>query len=174
MSAIRDALDPWLGPARWKQTERSAKLIYRFQSEDQPSVPLRLKIEINTTECFSVFGYAYKPYQVDDPWFKGIAEICTYSIEELMGTKLRALYQRAKGRDLYDLWLGITQLNIDCNQTVAVFKKYNQFNHINISKKEFEQNLLLKMQLQEFLRDSTVVLSNEIKWDPDKIGRAHV
>ena len=32
----------------------------------------------------------------------------TFKIDELMGTKLRALYQRTKGRDLFDLWLALT------------------------------------------------------------------
>jgi predicted nucleotidyltransferase component of viral defense system len=34
-------------------------------------------------------------------------------IEELLGAKLRALYQRKKGRDLYDLWLALTTLSVD-------------------------------------------------------------
>ena len=28
----------------------------------------------------------------------------TYEIDELIATKLRALYQRGKGRNLFDLW----------------------------------------------------------------------
>jgi predicted nucleotidyltransferase component of viral defense system len=47
MTAIREALDPWLGQSKWKQSSRSVKFFYRFESEDMPSVPLRLKIEIN-------------------------------------------------------------------------------------------------------------------------------
>jgi predicted nucleotidyltransferase component of viral defense system len=44
MSAIREAIDPWLGKASWKQTARSVKFIYRFDSEDSQPIPLRLKI----------------------------------------------------------------------------------------------------------------------------------
>lgn len=47
ISAIRSVLDPWLGKARWTQTEKFKKLTYRFMSEDSPPRPLRLKIEIN-------------------------------------------------------------------------------------------------------------------------------
>src|SRR3990167_11360661 len=149
LTAIREVLDPWLGQARWKQSERSAKLIYRFQSEDQPSVPLRLKIEINTVESFTLFGYEHKEYSIDNQWFEGAAKINTYCIEELMGTKLRALYQRAKGRDLYDLWLGIEHLNMDCEKVLKAFQHYNQANNVKISRAEFEKNLLWKMQMQE-------------------------
>ena len=41
---------------------------------------------------------------MENSWFTGSAELTTYHFEELLGTKLRALYQRKKGRDLYDLY----------------------------------------------------------------------
>src|SRR3990167_6374087 len=167
LTAIRDSLDPWLGQARWKQSKRSARLIYRFQSEDKPPVLLRLKIEINTVEAFSLLGYQQKAYTVDNPWFNGVATINTYCLEELMGTKLRALYQRAKGRDLYDLWLGISNFNMDCEKVLKAFQHYNQFNKINISRAELEENLLLKMKMQEFIKDATLVLANRVNWQPE-------
>ena len=34
LSAIHDALDPWLGKPKWKQTEGRVTLTYRFESED--------------------------------------------------------------------------------------------------------------------------------------------
>ena len=43
-------------------------------------------------------------HAVDSEWFSGSGTIITYRLEELMATKLRALYQRRKGRDLFDLW----------------------------------------------------------------------
>ena len=164
-TAIRNSLDPWLGKAIWRQSNRSARLIYRFQSEDQPPVSLRLKIEINTTEPFTIFGHEQKEFAIDNQWFSGKAMISTYCLEELMGTKLRALYQRAKGRDLYDLWLGMTQLNMDCQKTLQAFHYYNQINKTTISRAEFEKNLLLKMNMQEFLQDATLVLDNSADWN---------
>lgn len=166
LTAIRESIDPWLGQARWKLSERSARLIYRFQSEDQPSIPLRLKIEINIIETFTLFGYEHKEYSMENSWFSGSAKIQTYCIEELMGTKLRALYQRAKGRDLYDLWLGIEYLDMDCKKVIEAFQHYNQVNKIMISRAEFERNLLWKMQMQEFLKDVTLVLANDVNWSP--------
>ena len=41
---------------------------------------------------------------MDSDWFKGTGDIITYEMPELMATKLRALYQRRKGRDLFDIW----------------------------------------------------------------------
>ncbi len=75
-------------------------LYYRFQSEDLPPEKRRLKVEINTREHFSVFPLEIKVFSIDSAWFQGRSEIPTYKLEELLGTKLRALYQRKKGRDL--------------------------------------------------------------------------
>ena len=42
------------------------------------------------------------PFKVENPWFSG-GDIPTFSTEEVLSTKLRALLQRNKGRDLVDL-----------------------------------------------------------------------
>ena len=166
LTAIRQSLDPWLGTARWKQGERSAKLVYRFQSEDNPSVPLRLKIEINTTEFFTLYGYKDYKHSIDSHWFEGEANIRSYQLEELMGTKLRALYQRLKGRDLFDLWFGIEKLNMDCKKVIETFNHYNAVNKVNISRAEFEKNLIPKMRVFEFTNDVQALLSHGTDWSP--------
>lgn len=103
LDAIREALDPWLGTPGRKQTEDGATLLYRFESSGLPTQPMRLKVEINTREHGSVHALPRHEFQVANPWFTGSAEVLTYAPAELLGTKLRALYQRKKGRDLFDL-----------------------------------------------------------------------
>ncbi len=167
-TAIRGVLDPWLGSARWSQNANSARFIYRFQSEDTPAVPLRLKIEINTKEFFSLYGYQNYSYAIESRWFSGQSNIKSYQLEELMGTKLRALYQRTKGRDLFDLWLGITKLNMDCSQVIESFAHYNKTNDISISRAELESNLTPKMNTVEFTADISPLLSEGIDWNPEE------
>ena len=48
----------------------------------------------------------------------------TFAIEELVATKIRALYQRRKGRDLFDLWLALEHLLIDPDRIVDAFSTY--------------------------------------------------
>jgi len=168
MTAIRESIDPWLGKARWKQNARSVKLVYRFQSEGEPSVLLRLKIEINTVEPFTVFGFKEKSYEVKNDWFSGKASIRTYVLDELMATKFRALYQRLKGRDLYDLWMALTQLNADPKNIIKAFKHYNSFHKVNISRADYEQNILLKMENAAFLSDAEKVLPEAAGWNPQE------
>jgi len=109
IDTLQGLLNGFLGAPRRKQTKQSVILTYRIESEGPPVVQLRLKVEINTREHFVVEGYKKQPFAVQSRWFKGDCEITTYTLEELLATKLRALYQRRKGRDLFDLWLGVTE-----------------------------------------------------------------
>jgi predicted nucleotidyltransferase component of viral defense system len=103
MDALRERLDPWLGKPQRKQGEGRVTLVYRFESEGLPATRMRLKVEINTREHFAVHGHHRRRVQVENPWFNGETEVVTFVLEELLGTKLRALYQQKKGRDLFDL-----------------------------------------------------------------------
>lgn len=165
LSNIRSVLDPWLGEARWSQKQRSVKLIYRFNSEDTPPFPMRLKIEINSVEPFSVYGFKTQNHTVNSPWFSGSAEIGTYCLDELMATKLRALFQRSKGRDLFDLWIGIKKYHIDCERVVRGFKKYNEYHGTVILPKYFEENISNKMADPTFLNDIEPLLAEGVSWD---------
>ena len=48
----------------------------------------------------------------------------TFQPAELVATKIRALYQRSKGRDLFDLWLALDQLGVDPDEILAAFQPY--------------------------------------------------
>ena len=67
-------------------------LLYRMQSEGPTPLPLRLKIEINSREHFAVFDLVERTHEVRSRWFSGGASIKTYHLDEILGTKLRALY----------------------------------------------------------------------------------
>jgi predicted nucleotidyltransferase component of viral defense system len=163
LSHIRSVLDPWLGQARWTQKQWSAKLFYRFYSTD--NLALRLKIEINTVESFSIAGFQHHNFSVQSPWYSGNTKICTYTIEELMATKLRALYQRRKGRDLFDNWMAITKLGIDCEKVVNIFQQYNERNKTYITRAQFEKNLSEKMDDSNFLSDIPSLLASTVSLD---------
>jgi predicted nucleotidyltransferase component of viral defense system len=165
LSNIRSVLDPWLGEAKWSQKQRSVKLVYRFDSEDSPAFPMRLKIEINSVEPFSVYGFTTRNHTVDSPWFSGNSEISTYCLEELMATKLRALFQRSKGRDLFDLWIAVRKYSIDCDKVIKGFKKYNEHHGTIILPKQFEENISNKMADPTFLNDIVPLLAEGVSWN---------
>lgn len=84
-----------------------------------------------------------------------------------MGTKLRALYQRKKGRDLFDLHKGLTARECDVERVLECYRKYMVFVVERVpSYKEFVQNINEKMQDEEFLTDVEPLLRPEISFDP--------
>ena len=162
---IKEILNPWLGKPKRNQKEGTVNLIYCFDSEDSPSRPLRLKIEINSREHFTKFGYTYVPFEVNSRWVRGQVSVRSYKIEELLGTKLRALYQRKKGRDLFDLWFALKNANIDSGDVVNAFKAYISWQKCKISKVDFEENIALKLQSKEFMNDIRLLLRVETEFD---------
>ena len=124
LEAVREALDPWLGDPAWRQSSDSVKLLYRFETTTLPVQRMRVKIEINTREHFTCRGLRPVTFSVDTLWLTASAPVTSYEIEELLGTKLRALYQRKKGRDLYDLAAALAVLDVDAAGIVECFRHY--------------------------------------------------
>lgn len=166
IDTIRKLLKPWMGDPKWKITQRGAKLIYKYESANQ--IPAKLKIEINTTEHFQVLPLKTVPFSVDSAWFKGAADIITYEIDELMATKLRALYQRRKGRDLFDVWYAVDRKLINLDKVFDVFSKYNIYNNVKVSCEEFLKNIELKKNHRDFHMDMSVLLPSKLHWDFDE------
>lgn len=152
----------YLGEPTVKQKANNNTLVYRFNSEGVTPVSLRLKIEINCREHFSVLGYTTKEFSVNTGWFKGSCNISTYHLEEMIGTKIRALYQRRKGRDLYDLYKALTLANMNINQVITCYNECMKFVVDNPpTKKQYPQNMELKMKDSEFLGDTKVLLRTD-------------
>jgi predicted nucleotidyltransferase component of viral defense system len=166
LDAIRAVIDPWLGEPKRKFTERSAKLIYRYMSVD--NVPAKLKIEINTTEHCYLWPLEKMSVGVNSEWYSGSTFVTTYQLNELMGTKLKALYQRRKGRDLFDLWYCLEKKLIDVDKTLFAFSHYCQNSEDIITRAMFEQNLFLKKKHRDFQLDILPLLAPSIVWDFDK------
>lgn len=165
MNALRDVLDPWLGKPQWKQTQGRVTLTYRMDSEDTPPLRLRLKVEINSREHFAVYGIAREPFAVTSRWFEGGCDISTYALDELLGTKLRALYQRRKGRDLFDLAIALERTGADPERIVAAFSQYMEHGGHQVTRALFERNLAAKLGDRQFGADIGPLLAAGFEWD---------
>ena len=165
---LRVVLYPWLGKPSRTVTRDGLTLLYRFNSEMPPVQSLRLKIEINTREHFSVMGLQNVPLQVDNPWFRCNALVQTYHLDELMGAKMRALFQRRKGRDLFDLWLCVSQALVDPQRVVDCLLHYMAQEQHPITRAQYEQNLHGKQSNPAFADDITPLLNANVSYDPAK------
>jgi len=170
MDSIRATLDPWLGTPKRNQNQGRVTMLYRFETTSRPIQKMRLKVEINTREHFTVLGLSRHRFIVENPWFSGSVDIGTYQLEELLGTKLRALYQRKKGRDLYDLWLALTTLEVDDQKVVTCFDRYLDHDGLSVSRAEFEENLSVKLKDPAFLGDIHPLLPAGVEYDTGIAG----
>lgn len=168
LDRLRSRLDPWLGEPKRSFGEGRVTMVYRFASEDTEPLPLRLKVEINSREHFSVLGVEKRRFEMRSRWFSGAASISTYSLDELLGTKLRALYQRRKGRDLFDLWWAATHAAIDFDQVVACFREYLKADGRRVSRAELEANLTAKLEDRVFSADLQPLLAPGVEWDIER------
>ena len=165
MDAVQEMINPWLGVPKRKQSEGRVTLIWRVESEE--GLPLRLKVEINSREHFTVLGYQQIRFNMLSRWHSGTALISTYGMNELLGTKLRALYQRKKGRDLFDLWHAAATLDVSPEVIISCFLRYLEHEEHQISRAEFEMNLFEKLNDRRFLDDMIPLLKAGLSWDPE-------
>jgi predicted nucleotidyltransferase component of viral defense system len=170
LDAIRRVLDPWLGRPKRTIKEGRVVLVYRMRTESQPAVAMRLKVEINSREHFSVFAVEEREFMVRSRWFSGAARVRTYQLDELLGTKLRALYQRKKGRDLFDLHLASCRQKVDPARVVDCFQRYLEHDGTRITRAEMEMNLHEKLIDPAFVSDIEALIAPDVPWDLTQAG----
>ena len=86
-------------------------------------------------------------------------------MDELLGTKLRALYQRRKGRDLFDLATALEDERTDPRRIIAAFQQYMELGNHHVTRALFEQNLAAKVSDPQFAADIGPLLSPGYRWD---------
>ncbi len=156
-----------------KVKKHNNTMVFRMESEVPPTVPIRLKVEINCKEHFTELGFVKMPFEVNSSWFTGKCEITTYELDELMGTKLRALYQRKKGRDLFDMYKAISQ-GINPERVMQCYKRYMDFVvDAPPTYKQFIANLEAKMTDDDFIGDIQGLLRVEDSFEAAKVMEAY-
>jgi predicted nucleotidyltransferase component of viral defense system len=81
------------------------------------------------------------------------------------GTAFRALYQRRKGRDLFDLWVALGMQEIDLERIVLAFRRYMDAEGSHVSQTEFRKNLAEKVAVPSFSEDLRPLLAPRIHYD---------
>lgn len=169
LDTVRKVFDPWLGAPKRDVGGLGATLTYRYQADGQPPTPMRLKIEINTREHEpAAVGAEVRPFAVQSRWFTGRADVRTFQLAEILGTKLRALYQRRKGRDLFDVALAMRDGDADPGRIVSAFERYMKAEGLSVSRKEFERNLEEKLVHPDFSADVAPLLGVTGRWEAER------
>ena len=169
MERLNEVITFFEEPRKTQVRGHGAKALYRFTSEYE-EIRMRLKLEINCKEHFNVLDWVNFPFEVNSEWFSGKVDIRTYAINELLGTKLRALFQRSKGRDLFDLYYSRQNHAFDHEEIISCFKKYTSFatGKKPPGKKEFLLNIEGKENSLVFIGDMEALLRPGIKYNQNE------
>ena len=159
LDQLRVVLEPWLGRAQFDQSRVAPKFRFRVEAEDGSGVPIRLKTEINTREIEAFDAPTALPLEIVNPWFSGEAAIPTFSREEMLATKLRALLQRDKGRDLYDLAHALDVFEgLEVDRIVEMLGRYLGLSGQAISRAQAQERMFAKLANPRFLLDMRPLL----------------
>ena len=102
---------------------------------------------------------------LESEWYNSSCNIVTYQLSELIATKLRALYQRRKGRDLFDIWYVIKRDLVKIEEVIDIFQRYCANDGVKISRELFQKNIELKKLNKDFQVDMQVLLPHKTEWD---------
>lgn len=140
-------------------------LVFKFTPETGGG-SLKLKTEINTREHQNLHGLKTYSFEVVSDWHRTKADIVSFEPEELFSTKLRALLQRHKNRDLFDLNEGLIQLALDHDKLVACFHHYLALEGHPISRANAEERMLKKLN-QSLTEGIAPLLPAGVSFDDD-------
>ena len=152
---VRVVMEPWMGRGQFDQSPIAPKLRFRADAEgSQANSPIRLKVEINTREIVAHDAPITIAFRVENPWFSGAVDVPTFSREEMLATKVRALLQRDKGRDLFDLAHGLDEfVGLDTARLVECFAIYLAQSGATLSRAQAQERMFAKLANPRFLTD---------------------
>lgn len=133
----------------------------------------KLKIEVNINETHSLYPLVPITIRVPDG-VQGVREVTvrSYDLDEMLGTKMRALLQREHGRDLFDLWRAWEHckssalMSIDASRVGEAFRLYMTREGSRFSSAQYRDELARRMQSRKFLRDLEGYLPIGMDYDP--------
>ena len=168
LDGIRAAMS-FLGEPRTKRKASSNVLTYSFEAEEPQGAVSKLKVEINSREHVPVYPREARPFRMESQWFTGACSVLTYRFEELIGTKVRALYQRKKGRDLFDIHKALGSGTLDVAATMECYRRYMEFLGYRIpTRAEYAMNLEEKASDPNFRGDILPFLAQGADYDIDE------
>ena len=160
--AIRNAVQP----------SRVLRMTYSLPSIIEPGRMLDIVVEANVTERKPHRSVVTMPF--DFPFRDATVKtkVKGFDIHEMLGTKMRAMFQRKRGRDLFDLYWALTKSTTPVDPTAIIksFQHYMKQEGTKAGRAEFIGILNSHLQDRGFCSDMESLLLNGIKYDPQAAG----
>ncbi|HSU17947.1 MAG TPA: nucleotidyl transferase AbiEii/AbiGii toxin family protein [Longimicrobium sp.] len=170
--AVRNAVQP----------SKIARMVFAYRPTFAPPAEMTIKVEVNYSERDPVFAVIDLPYHPPLAGLSGPVMLRSYDLNEMLGTKLRALLQRTQGRDLFDLQCALARYEASVRnggtplfepERVAVaFLDYMRRENTVITRALFERELERKLANRSFRDDMPLVLPAGLEFDVLAAGEA--
>jgi predicted nucleotidyltransferase component of viral defense system len=151
---------------------RVLRMTYSLPSIIEPGRMLDIVVEANVTErkphrsvVEIPFGFPFRDKSVQ-------TQIKGYDIHEMLGTKMRAMFQRKRGRDLFDLYWALTKSTspVDPSAIIKSFQHYMKQEGTKAGRAEFVGILEAHLKDGGFCSDMEPLLRHGISYDPQSAG----
>lgn len=163
MLALRNAVQP----------SRVLRMTYSLPSIIEPGRNLDIVVEANVTERTPHRAVVEIPFSFPFREKMIQARLKGYDIHEMLGTKMRAMFQRKRGRDLFDLYWALTKSAspVDPAAIIESFQHYMKQEGNTATRAEFVAILDDHLKDRGFCSDMEPLLRSGIIYTPQSAGR---
>ena len=161
--AIRNTVKP----------SRVLRMTYSARSIIEPNRTLEIVVEANVTERKPHRAVVEMPFSFQFRDKAVQTNIKGFDIHEMLGTKMRAMFQRKRGRDLFDLYWALTKspTPVDPAAIIASFEHYLKQEGTKAGRAEFIGILDNHIKDRGFCSDMQPLLRTDIAYDPQAAGK---
>lgn len=161
--AIRNTVKP----------SRVLRMTYSARSIIEPNRTLEIVVEANVTERKPHRAVVEMPFSFPFRDKAVQTNIKGFDIHEMLGTKMRAMFQRKRGRDLFDLYWALTKspTPVDPAAIIASFEHYLKQEGTKAGRAEFIGILDNHLKDRGFCSDMQPLLRTDIDYDPQAAGK---
>ena len=160
--AIRNTVKP----------SRVLRMTYAIPSLVETGTNLEIVVEANVTERTPHLPVIKIPFEFPFQDTVVSTKVCGYDIHEMLGTKMRALFQRRRGRDLFDLYWALTLAKpaVAPAGIIESFQHYLKLEGSVAERTEFISLLDGHLADRGFCSDMKQLLRAGIDYDPQQAG----
>jgi predicted nucleotidyltransferase component of viral defense system len=151
---------------------RVLRITYSIPSIIESGRMLDIVVEANVTERKPHLSVVEIPFSFPFRDKPVRTQIKGYDIHEMLGTKMRAMFQRKRGRDLFDLYWALTKSTspVDPPAIIESFQHYMKQEGTKAGRAEFVGILEAHLKDRGFCSDMDPLLRSGISYDPQSAG----